>query len=72
MGALLPVRPRIRVSAGEGAAIASVLNSAQGKFAAAQRRLNDAIGKAEGNYLKVGPDGSIHYPEALPPRFASW
>ncbi|MFD0686964.1 alpha/beta hydrolase [Actinomadura fibrosa] len=72
MRTLLPARTRIRVSAGEGAAIASVLNSAQAKITAAQRRLANAISTAEGNYLKVGPDGSIDYPEALPPRYASW
>ncbi|MFD0900660.1 alpha/beta hydrolase [Actinomadura sediminis] len=72
MRTLLPMRTRIRVASGEASAIASVLNTAQGKFQAAQNELRSAINSAESQYLKVGPDGSIDFPETLPARYTNW
>ncbi|MFB4297923.1 alpha/beta hydrolase [Actinomadura sp. NTSP31] len=72
MRTLLPVRTRIRVSAGEASAIASALDTAQHRFAIAQLKLKAAIASAEGNYLRVGSDGSLGFPDALPARYSSW
>ncbi|WP_026403228.1 alpha/beta hydrolase [Actinomadura rifamycini] len=72
MRTLLPVRTRIRVASGEASAVASVLNTAQGRFRAAQNDLKSAIVSAESQYLKVGHDGSIDFPESLPARYSDW
>ncbi|OLT30864.1 hypothetical protein BJF79_38025 [Actinomadura sp. CNU-125] len=72
MRTLLPVRSRIRVTSGEASAVASVLNSAQGKIQSAQNELRSAISSAESQYLRIGHDGSIDFPDTLPARYANW
>ncbi|WP_344272686.1 alpha/beta hydrolase [Actinomadura napierensis] len=69
---LVPVQERIRVSATEASAVASVLDTAGQRFRLAQLKLNAAISEAEAAYLKVGDDGSLTFPDALPPRFSTW
>jgi hypothetical protein len=69
---LVPVQQRIRVSATEASAVASVLDTAGHRFRIAQLKLNAAISEAEAAYLKVGDDGALTFPDALPPRFATW
>ncbi|WP_084693342.1 alpha/beta hydrolase [Actinomadura atramentaria] len=69
---LVPVQERIRVASAEAASIASVLNSAQKKFQAAQTKLLNAINNAQMRYLKVGSDGSIDFPDVLPPAYGNW
>ncbi|MGI5326688.1 alpha/beta hydrolase [Actinomadura nitritigenes] len=72
MRTLVPVQERIRVSATEASAVASVLDTAGRRFRIAQLKLDSAISEAEAAYLKVGDDGSLAFPDALPPRFATW
>jgi hypothetical protein len=59
---LIPFTQYFRVSATEASAIASVLHSGHGKFAAAQRKLKNAMESASGLRLNVREDGSIHLP----------
>ncbi|MFI0357088.1 alpha/beta hydrolase [Actinomadura sp. 9N407] len=69
---LVPAKTRIRVAAAEAAAIASVINTGQRRFKRAQLKLTFAISSAQSEYLRVGDDGSISFPDALPPRYSSW
>ncbi|POM26786.1 hypothetical protein BTM25_11940 [Actinomadura rubteroloni] len=69
---LVPEQERIRVASGDASSVAGVLNSAQSKFKAAQVKLLNYIGEAQMRYLKVGHDGSIDFPDALPSAYSDW